>query len=112
MATNKLTSVKDRMTKAQIIAEISDATEVSKKDVKAVLASLSEQAQRHLKARGCGEFMVPELGVKLKRVKKPATKARKGTNPFTGEPMMFKAKKASTSVRAVSLKACKDMASS
>ena len=50
MATNKLTSVKDRMTKAQIIAEISDATEVSKKDVKAVLASLSEQAQRHLKS--------------------------------------------------------------
>ncbi len=112
MATNKLTAVKDRMTKAQIIAEISDATEVSKKDVKAVLTALSEQAQRHLKARGCGEFMVPEIGVKLKRVKKPATKARKGINPFTGEPMMFKAKKASTSVRAVALKACKDMATS
>ena len=56
--------------------------------------------------------MVPEIGVKLKRVKKPATKARKGINPFTGEPMMFKAKKASTSVRAVALKACKDMATS
>jgi nucleoid DNA-binding protein len=112
MATNKLTAVKDRMTKAQIISEIADATEVSKKDVKAVLAALSDQAQRHLKSRGCGEFMVPELGVKLKRVNKPATKARKGINPFTGEPMMFKAKKASTSVRAVALKACKDMASS
>jgi nucleoid DNA-binding protein len=112
MATNKLSAVKDRMTKAQIIAEIADVTGVSKKDVKAVLSSLSEQAQRHLKARGVGEFMVPEIGVKLKRVKKPATKARKGINPFTGEPMMFKAKKASTSVRAVALKACKDMAAS
>jgi len=110
MAANKLSPVKDRMTKAQIIAEISDATELSKKDVKAVLTSLAEQAQRHLKARACGEFMVPELGVKLKRVKKPATKARKGINPFTGQEMMFKAKKASTSVRAVALKGCKDMA--
>ena len=109
MAT-KSNAVATRMTKAQIIAEISDSTEISKKDVKAVLTSLSEVAERHLKARGCGEFMVPELAVKLKRVKKPATKARKGINPFTKEPMMFKAKKASTSVRAVALKACKDMA--
>ena len=110
MATNKLSPATNRMTKAQIISEISDATGVSKKDVKAVLMSLSDQAQRHLKARGCGEFMVPELAVKLKRVQKPATKARKGINPFTGQEMMFKAKKASTSVRAVALKACKDMA--
>lgn len=111
MAAKKLTAVKDRMTKAQIISELADTTGITKKDVKAVLTSLAEQAQRHLKARSCGEFMVPELGVKLKRVNKPATKARKGINPFTGDPMMFKAKKASTSVRAVALKACKDMAS-
>ncbi len=110
MAKSKLTVVKDRMTKAQIIAEIAEATELSKQDVKAVLISLSEQAQRHLKSNSCGEFMVPDLGVKLKRVKKPATKARKGINPFTGQEMMFKAKKASTSVRAVALKGCKDMA--
>jgi nucleoid DNA-binding protein len=81
MAAKKLTAVKDRMTKAQIISEIADTTGVTK------------------------------IGVKLKRVNKPATKARKGINPFTGQPMMFKAKKASTSVRAVALKACKDMAS-
>lgn len=110
MAKSKSTAVKDRMTKAQIITEIAEATELSKQDVKAVLVSLAEQAQRHLKAKACGEFMVPDLGVKLKRVKKPATKARKGINPFTGEEMMFKAKKASTSVRAVALKGCKDMA--
>ncbi len=110
MAEAKLTAVKDRQTKAQIIAEIAEATGVSKSDVKAVLVSLGHQAQRHLKPRSCGEFMVPELGVKLKRVKKPATKERQGRNPFTGEEITIKAKKASTSVRAVSLKACKDMA--
>lgn len=106
----KLTAVKDRMTKAQVISEIAESTGVSKSDIKAVLASLAEQAGRHLKSGACGEFMVPELAVKLKRVKKPATKARKGINPFTGQEMMFKAKPASKSVRAVALKACKDMA--
>ncbi len=110
MAEAKQTAVKERQTKAQIIAEISEATGVTKTDVKAVLVSLGQQAQRHLKARSCGEFMVPELGVKLKRVKKPATKERQGRNPFTGEEITIKAKKASTSVRAVALKACKDMA--
>lgn len=110
MAESKSTVIKDRQTKAQIIAEISGATGISKQDVKSVLVSLSRQAQRHLKPRSCGEFIVPELAVKLRRVNKPATKERKGTNPFTGEPMVIKARKASTSVRAISLKACKQMA--
>lgn len=107
--TKKLTAIKKRMTKAQLISKIAEETSLSKTNVKVVLTSLAEQATRHLKYGGCGEFMVPEIGVKLKRVKKPATKARKGTNPFTGKEIMFKAKPAYQSVRAVSLKACKDM---
>ncbi len=106
----KTTAVKERMTKTQIIAEISEATGVSKSDVKAVLASLANQAERHLKSRGCGDFIVPDLGVKLKTVKKAATKARPGRNPFTGEEIMIKAKPASKSVRAVAMKAAKAMA--
>jgi len=47
--------------------------------------------------------------MKIKTVKKEATKARKGTNPFTGEEMMFKAKPASTSVKILPLKALKEM---
>ena len=41
--------------------------------------------------------------------KKPATKARKGINPFTGEEMMFKAKPASKTVRVRPLKNLKEM---
>ena len=106
----KTTAFKEKQTKAQIVAEISEATDVSKADVKSVLASLGVQAARHLKPRACGVFLVPELGVKMKTVKKPATKARPGRNPFTGEEIMIKAKKASKSVRAVTLKAGKAMA--
>ncbi len=110
MSEVKTTAFKERQTKAQIIVEISEATDVSRKDVKAVLASLAVQASRHLKPRACGEFIVPELGVKMKTVKKAATKARPGRNPFTGEEIMIKAKPASKSVRAVALKAAKSMA--
>ncbi len=106
----KTNALKDKMTKSQIIAEISDATGVSKANVKAVLASLGVQAARHLKPRACGVFMVPELGLKMKTVKKAATKARPGRNPFTGEDIMIKAKPASKSVRAVMLKAGKALA--
>jgi nucleoid DNA-binding protein len=106
----KTNALKEKMTKAQIVAEISDATGVSKADVKAVLVSLGVQASRHLKPRSCGVFLVPELGVKMKTVKKAATKARPGRNPFTGEEIMIKAKPASKSVRAVMLKAGKAMA--
>ena len=53
-------------------------------------------------------FTIPGL-MKLRVVKKPATKARKGINPFTGEEMMFKAKPASKAVKATVLKGLKDM---
>ena len=47
--------------------------------------------------------------MKIKVVRKPATKARKGVNPFTGEPMTFKAKPARNVVKVLALKALKDM---
>lgn len=110
MAKVKTSAVAAKQTKSQIINEIAEATDVSKADIKAVIDSLAIQAGRHLGPRGCGEFMVPGLGIKMKTVKKPATKARPGRNPFTGEDIIIKAKKASKSVRAVTLKAAKEMA--
>merc|ERR1712094_81193 len=43
----------------------------------------------------------------LKPKKKPATPARKGVNPFTKEPCVFKAKPASKTVRALPMKKLK-----
>ena len=64
--------------------------------------------KKDLGSRGPGVFSLPGL-VKLKRVVKPATKARMGINPFTKEEMMFKAKPARKVVKAQPLKALKDM---
>lgn len=97
-----------KQTKSQILSAIAEDTGLSKKQVAAVFDSLSGLAQSHLKPKGSGEFTVPSLAVKLRRVIKPARKARMGINPFTGQEIQIKAKPATTSVKAVALKALKD----
>jgi nucleoid DNA-binding protein len=102
-------AIKDPLTKTQLLASIAEETGLSRKDVAAVMDSLSGTIARHLKKRGAGQFTMPGL-MKIKTVKKPATRARKGTNPFTGEETMFKAKPARTIVKVQPLKGLKDMA--
>ena len=83
-AAPKLKSITNRQTKSQILQEISESTELSKKDVAAVFSSLGELIQRHMQKRGSGEFQITDTGVKIRRVKKPARKSRMGRNPATG----------------------------
>jgi nucleoid DNA-binding protein len=94
-------------TKSQVLASISDNTGLSKKEVSAMFETLGELIGHDLK-KGPGTFTVPGL-MKVTVVRKPATKARKGTNPFTGEEMTFKAKPARNVVKVRALKALKDM---
>ena len=101
--------VTQKQTKAQIFTEISENTGVSKTDVKNVFSALRNLVERHLKTRGSGQFIVPELGLKVRRVAKKATKARKGRNPFTGEEIMISAKPARKAVRATVLKNLKEV---
>ena len=105
----KLTAVKDRYNKTQILTEIAENTELSKKQVQAVLDNLGDVIERHVKKRAVGEFVLPGL-LKIQAVKKPAKKARKGINPFTGEETIFKAKPASIAVKIRPLKKLKEMA--
>jgi len=104
-----LKAIKESQTKTQVLASIAEETGLTKKQVGEVVTSLANHAKRHLMARGSGEFSVPELGLKLRRVKKPAQKARKGRNPATGEEIMIKAKPARNVLRATPLKALKSV---
>jgi nucleoid DNA-binding protein len=107
-AAPKVKATGNKQTKAQIITSIAETTDLSKKDVTAVFAALGDLITSHIKRRGSGEFAIPETGVKIRRVVKPARKARMGRNPATGEPMKIPAKKASTVVKVTALKALKD----
>jgi len=96
-------------TKSEIYARIVEDTGLARKDVAAIFDSLNAQIKKNLGGRGAaGVFTIPGL-LKMRVVKKPAKKARKGINPFTGEEMMFKAKPASKAVKVAPLKALKDM---
>lgn len=109
-AARKVKAIADPMSKTQITATIAENTELSKKQVNAVFEELSALMEGHLKKRGgAGQFTMPGL-FKVVTKHKPATKARKGVNPFTGEPTMIKAKPASVQVRVRPLKKMKDMA--
>ena len=100
--------VKKPPTKSEILNHIAGETELSRKEVTAVLDSLNGLIAKNLKPRGAGYFNLPGL-MKIKVIKKPATKARKGINPFTGEETVFKAKPARKTVKVLPLKGLKDM---
>jgi DNA-binding protein HU-beta len=91
-------------TKSDVVNQICKDAELSRKQVAAVFASLNGIIKKSL--RGHGMFTLPGL-LKMKVVKKPATKARQGINPFTKEQMMFKAKPASKKIRLLPLKSLK-----
>jgi len=95
-------------TKSQLVGAIAEQSGLARKDVAKVMSVISDVIALHVQKRGPGVFSWPGL-MKLKVVNKAATKARKGTNPFTGEPMVFKAKPASRKVKILALKQLKGM---
>lgn len=99
-----------RMTKSQIVGEISDKTNLSKKEVSAVFEELRNLVKRELGKRGPGEFVIPDL-LKLRVRTIPARKAGKYVNPFTKQEEMRPAKPAQRKVRATPLKKLKDLVS-
>ena len=96
------------MSKSEIVADIAGSAGLTKKQVAAVFEAMAGQIKKSLGKSGCGIYTVPGL-MKCMVVRKPATKARKGINPFTGEETMFKAKPARNIVKIRPLKSLKDM---
>jgi nucleoid DNA-binding protein len=103
-------AVTQKMTKTGILTEISERTELSRKQVDAVLSELENLIERHIKKRSVGEFTLPGL-LKVRSVKRPATKKRMGRNPATGQEIVIPAKPATTRVRVTPLKRLKEMVS-
>ncbi|MEW6646449.1 MAG: HU family DNA-binding protein [Pseudomonadota bacterium] len=103
-----LKAITAKQTKSQIIAAIAETTGVAKKDVGAVFSTMAAMVEAHMKKNGSGEFTIPEVGVKIRRHKKPATKARKMISPFTGEEITVKAKPARNTVKLTALKGLKE----
>lgn len=98
-------------TKSEILNNIAEATDLTRKDVANVFDAMADEIKKAIGKRGGpGQFSIPGL-CKITVQRKPATKARKGINPFTGEETMFKAKPARNVVKIRPLKNLKDMVS-
>ena len=105
----KVTAVRERFSKTQIISELAANSDLTRKQVNTLLTELATLVERHVKKRSVGEFVLAGL-IKIHTVKRPAKKANTGTNPFTGKETTFKARPASVAVKVHALKGLKDMA--
>jgi nucleoid DNA-binding protein len=104
----KIVAAKDKpRTKSEVLGVISDHVGISKKEAAQVFEVMGDMIQQDLKKTSCGVFNIPGM-MKVTVQRKPATKARKGINPFTGEETMFKAKPARNVVKVRPLKGLKD----
>lgn len=101
-------ATKKPMTKTEIMVALSEATDLTRQQVAGLLDELGKLIEKNLSEGGPGEFAIPGL-MKIKVVRKPATEARKGINPFTKEETIFKAKPAKNVVKLMPLKGLKDM---
>ena len=110
-AAPKVKAISEKLTKTQIVGALADSTGLTKNQVSSVMDAMNNLIEGSIKKRGVGEFTIPGM-MKITTVRKPAVKARKGINPFTGEETMFKAKPATTAVKIRPLKKMKEFANS
>jgi nucleoid DNA-binding protein len=107
-ALKKIEATKKMMTKSEIQKVIADHAGITKKQVSRVFDVLTKIIDAHLSKAACGSIKIEGL-MKIDRIHRPAKKARKGVNPFTGEEMMFKAKPAHSIIKVRALKKLKEM---
>jgi len=97
----------NKMTKSEFVTALAEKSGLTKKQALSALDTINAIIVQQLGKRGPGEVLIPGL-LKLIAVDKPATRAHTGINPFTKEPMTYKAKPARKVIRVRPLKALKD----
>jgi nucleoid DNA-binding protein len=110
MADNKAPKASSKpMTKSAVYQELATKTGLTRKQVGEVFDGLADLIKQQLGKKGPGVFTIPGL-LKLKLHRKPATKERKGPDPFhPGQEMIFKAKPAKNVVKPRALKTLNEM---
>lgn len=96
-----------RMSKTQFVATLAEKSGLNKKQASSALETINSMIAQELGKQGPGEVLIPGL-LKLNVVEKPATRKHEGVNPFTKEPMIYKAKAAHKVIKVRLLKALKD----
>ncbi len=103
----KLNLGKEKQTRIEILRSLSESTGLAKGEVENVFATLTEMIIAHMRKKGSGEFTIPMTGIKVRRVKKKATKARKMVSPLTGQEVTIAGKPARHAIKISALKVLK-----
>lgn len=96
-----------RLTKSEFVATLAEKSGLDMKQTRSALNTINAMVAQQLGKQGPGEVLIPGL-LKLNVVARPATKEHEGINPFTKEPMTFKAKAARKVIKVRPLKSLKD----
>ena len=105
----KVNAIKDKQTRIEIMQYIADDTSLTRVQIEAVFDSLMRCIEGHMKKRGSGEITVPKTGIKIRRIKKKATKSRNMVSPLTGQEVTIEAKPARNAVKVTSLKVLNEL---
>lgn len=101
---------KEKQTRIEILRSLADNTGLSKVQVESVFYTLTDMIIAHVRKKGSGEFTIPMTGIKVRRVKKKATKARKMVSPLTGQEVVIAGKPARNAIKISALKVLKTAA--
>jgi nucleoid DNA-binding protein len=105
----KVSVQKEKQTRIEILQSLAEQTNLSRVQVESIFDALNKIIEGHMKKRGSGEITIPKTGIKIRRVKKKATKARKMVSPLTGQEVTIASKPARFSVKLSALKTLKEM---
>lgn len=106
---NKTLIHKNKHTRTQIFKIIAENTNLTKTQIESVFNQLNILIEAHLRKRGSGEITIPKTGIKLRRIKKKATKARTMISPLTGQTVALESKPARLAVKLIALKSLKEI---
>lgn len=98
---------KEKQTRIEILRSLAENTGLTKIQVEMVFSSLTDMIISHVRKKGSGEFTIPMTGIKVRRVKKKATKARKMLSPLTGQEVVIPGKPARHAIKISPLKVLK-----
>ena len=109
-STQKQILGKDKQTRIEILRSLSEMVDMPKVQIEAVFSALTELVHSHMRKKGSGEFTIPMVGIKVRRVKKKATKSRKMLSPLTGQEVVIAGKPTRMAVKISALKPLKQAA--
>lgn len=111
VTSGRVDPIRQRQTKAQIIATIAQETGLPRRDVAQVLASLGNLIDRHLAAEGSGELTIPDTGIRIRRVVKRARAERRMVSPLIGTEVTVQARPERAAVKLTALKSLRSKVS-